>query len=249
MLVLVLKLTRYLSSDGKADYVWTRARDGAVFAWLNNYPNQPPWLEFGQIADGVGTTGANVKWGELTRSGYPDYVAFNPADGSFAAWLNLCPKGQSVPDPTTEPPPPPPAPSPYYDCKGESLCSTTPVKFCDRAVNEMKRGDNIYESNREALVYRGNCYGNLDGYGCSVQIRGTDRNGKNCKITGDEMWQAYQDIRKSGDCRMCGSKHFGNGCLVSVDYFVNCNNRTGGLRLSSNATESEDQRTNTTLSE
>lgn len=88
----MLKLTTPLSSDGKADYVWTRARDGAVFAWLNNYPNQPPWLEFGQIADGVGTTGSNVKWAELTRSGYPDYVAFNPADGSFAAWLNLCPR-------------------------------------------------------------------------------------------------------------------------------------------------------------
>ncbi|KAF6806774.1 hypothetical protein CSOJ01_08589 [Colletotrichum sojae] len=29
------------NQDGKADYVWTRAHDGAVFVWLNNYPNQP----------------------------------------------------------------------------------------------------------------------------------------------------------------------------------------------------------------
>ncbi|OAR01499.1 hypothetical protein LLEC1_05006 [Akanthomyces lecanii] len=164
------------------------------------------------------------------------------------SWITK-PQGDGPNRPTIEPPPPPPAPSPYYDCKGAGLCSTTPVKFCDRAVNEMKRGDNIYESNRAALVYRGNCYGNMDGYGCSVQIRGTDENGKNCKITGDELWQAYQDIRKSGDCRMCGSKHFGNGCLVSVDYYVNCSNRTGGLRLSSNATGPEEQYTNATRSE
>lgn len=111
----------------------------------------------------------------------------------------------------------------------------------------MKRGDNVYESNRDALVYRGNCYGNMDGYGGSVQIRGTDQNGNSCKTTGDEMWQAYPGSRWSGDCRMCGSKHFGDGCLVSVDYYVNCSNRTGGVRLSSNATEPDDHYSNTTV--
>ena len=49
-------------SDGKADFVWTRAHDGAARVWLNNYPNKPTWLEQGQIAGGVGVSGANVRY-------------------------------------------------------------------------------------------------------------------------------------------------------------------------------------------
>lgn len=62
----------------------------------------------------------------------------------------------------------------------------------------MNRGQTIYTSNAEALGSSGNRWANNAGFGCSVQIRGTDQNGKNCKIPGDEMWQTYQDIRKIG---------------------------------------------------
>lgn len=40
--------------------------------------------------------------------------------------------------------------------------------------------------------------------------------------------QAYQDIRDVGDCSTCGSKHLGNGCLVSIDYYYGCDNRDPG---------------------
>ncbi|KAF7164009.1 hypothetical protein CNMCM5623_008648 [Aspergillus felis] len=124
-----------------------------------------------------------------------------------------------------------------YDCKGETLCSTTNVKWCDKAVNQMNRGQTIYTSNAEALALSGNCWANNAGFGCSVQIRGTDQNGKNCKITGDEMWQAYQDIRKVGGCGKCGTKHFGNGCIVSTDYYYSCDNRDSGVQFMEAFTE------------
>ncbi|PLB48819.1 fibronectin type III domain protein [Aspergillus steynii IBT 23096] len=116
-----------------------------------------------------------------------------------------------------------------YDCKGEPLCSTMNVKFCDKAVNQMQRGSKIYTANGEALAISGNCWANWEQFGCKVTVRGKDENGKNCQITGDEMWEAYQDIRKNGGCKKCGTKHFGNGCLVSVDYYYGCNNRDPGV--------------------
>lgn len=116
-----------------------------------------------------------------------------------------------------------------YDCKGEVLCSTTNVKYCDKAINQMTRGSKIYTANGESLAISGNCWANYAQFGCKVTIRGTDQDGKDCKITGDDMWQAYQDIRDIGGCSTCGSKHFGNGCLVSVDYYYGCDNRDSAL--------------------
>jgi hypothetical protein len=147
-----------------------------------------------------------------------------PADymSSWSSWAGL-----TAPTPTPTPTKPPastPTPSPFYDCKGDTLCSTTNVKFCDKAVNNMERGSKIYTSG-DLLASAGNCWANSQGFGCSVKIRGKDNDGKACKITGDDMWVAYQDIRKTGDCSKCGSKHFGNGCMVSVDYYYGCDNR------------------------
>ncbi|CAG9998460.1 unnamed protein product [Clonostachys byssicola] len=72
------------------DYVWTRKLDGRVRVWFNDYPKKPTWREGGGIAEGVGTSGANIKYAKLTTSGRADYVAINPEQGSIAAWLNGC---------------------------------------------------------------------------------------------------------------------------------------------------------------
>ena len=128
------------------------------------------------------------------------------------------PSSSTTTTPTSEPTS---SPTPYYDCKGATLCSTTNVKFCDEAVNRMPRGDHVYTANTPNLIQHGNCWSNAYGYGCSVMIRGTDQDGNDCTVTGDDMWYAYQDIRNDGDCHTCGSKHFGNGCLVSIDYYTN----------------------------
>ena len=109
----------------------------------------------------------------------------------------------------------------YYDCQGGSPCAIAPVKYCDLAVNNMERGSHIYIANE--AVRDGHCWGNGMGNGCNVNVRGTDQDGNNCQITGDDMWWSYQDIR--AHCPVCGTKHFGNGCMVSVNYHTGCPNR------------------------
>lgn len=151
------------------------------------------------------------------ETAYPtDYMS------SWSSWAGL-----TAATSTTAPPISTPTLSPYYDCQGDTLCTTTNVKWCDEAVNNMDRGSKIYTSS-DTLAVAGNCWANAEGFGCSVKIRGKDGDGNACKITGDDMWYAYQDIRNDGDCAKCGSKHFGNGCLVSVDYYYGCDNRDPG---------------------
>lgn len=119
-----------------------------------------------------------------------------------------------------------------YDCEGHHRCALSPTKWCDKAVNQMNRGSRMYRSNGVPFSEAGNCWADRAGYGCSVQIRGKhEGTGEVCQISGDDMWHAYQDIRHKwkGKCGQCGSKHFGNGCLVSIDYAEGCDNRDGGV--------------------
>ncbi|OAA69170.1 lipolytic protein G-D-S-L family [Akanthomyces lecanii RCEF 1005] len=85
-----------IDGDGKADYVWTRPLDGQVQVWLNMYPQLPAWRHIGVVKDDVGTSGANIRFAQLTGtkqqpgSGRADYVAVDPTTGAIAAWLNGC---------------------------------------------------------------------------------------------------------------------------------------------------------------
>ncbi|KAF4990980.1 hypothetical protein FDECE_14187 [Fusarium decemcellulare] len=79
-----------INGDGKADYVWTRRLDGRVKVWYNDYPNKPTWREAGEIAGGVRTSGANIRYGKLQSTGREDYVAVDPKTGAIGAWLNGC---------------------------------------------------------------------------------------------------------------------------------------------------------------
>ncbi|KAK2029622.1 hypothetical protein LX32DRAFT_616739 [Colletotrichum zoysiae] len=92
-----------INGDGKADYVWTRPHDGAVFAWYNNYPNQPAWLPQGQIAQGW-TSGRFVKWASMYQKRFKklakpstSYLAVRPSDGALAVWFNGCRFGDHGP--------------------------------------------------------------------------------------------------------------------------------------------------------
>ena len=119
--------------------------------------------------------------------------------------------------PTVAPPAPPEI---TYDCYGISgiSCKGMKVKFCDEAVNNLQRGDSdhIYESGPVASYRSGNrAWGSTDGPVCAVYIAGTRQDGQNCKMTGDDMWKAYQNIRQSG-CGICGRQHLGDGCMVVV---------------------------------
>jgi hypothetical protein len=58
--------------------------------WLNMYPQLPASKSIGEVAAGVGTSGANIRYSQLTRSELPDYIALDPNNGALAAWLNGC---------------------------------------------------------------------------------------------------------------------------------------------------------------
>lgn len=91
-----------INGDGKADYVWTRKLDGRVMVWYNEYPEKPTWREGGEIARGVGTSGANVRLARLHSTGRADYIAMEPKTGALAAWLNGCDDPQARPPPVSD---------------------------------------------------------------------------------------------------------------------------------------------------
>jgi len=83
-------------------------------------------------------------------------------------------------------------------------------------------------------MFSGNCWANANGdFGCMVYVRGSNQwdNDSPCIFTADEIWNAYQDIRNrdKGNCKVCGTKHIGNGCLISIDWISSCDNRDTGL--------------------
>lgn len=47
-------------------------------------------LDGGEIAGGVGTSGANIRYARLQNTGRADYVPVDPKTGAIAAWLGGC---------------------------------------------------------------------------------------------------------------------------------------------------------------
>lgn len=52
------------------------------------------------------------------------------------------------------------------------------------------------------------------------------KNGRDCMVTGIIMWEAHQD---SNQCKNYGTKQFGKGFMVSVNYTYGCDNRDSVL--------------------
>jgi hypothetical protein len=167
----------------------------------------------------------------------PNYIivqteGYNPTTNTFLP----CPRNMvdtvSVPNifcsgdpPISEPPSSPPSdPStplkPYYDCKGGKLCDNTLdfIKHCDIAVNSLvhQTGEKHMYTADKPLGESGMCSINpITGQGCKVYVQG-----KGCSLSGDDMWAAYQDLKdvKISGCKKCGTKHFGDGCMLTRDY-------------------------------
>lgn len=106
-----------------------------------------------------------------------------------------------------------------YDCKGSSLCRSLQVRACDDAVNnKIIRNDDVnYGAPGSGRPRTGECSAIAGGFGCGVFIQGQ----KNCARTGNQIWHDYQDIRGNG-CKICGSKHWGDGCLTTINYVSGC---------------------------
>ncbi|KZL86276.1 hypothetical protein CI238_09148 [Colletotrichum incanum] len=106
-----------------------------------------------------------------------------------------------------------------YDCKGSSMCSSLKVAACDDAVNnKLIRNDDVnYGAPGSGRSRTGACSNIFGGYGCGIFIQGKS----GCARTGNQMWWDYQDIRNN-NCRVCGSKHWGDGCLTTINYVSGC---------------------------
>ncbi|RSL39513.1 hypothetical protein CEP53_014001, partial [Fusarium sp. AF-6] len=89
-----------------------------------------------------------------------------------------------------------PKPTQYpttYDCDGSGICDLSTwknmyAKYCDHAVNSLIRNDDKNYGDGKGLD--GNCWGDSTGNGCVVFVTG-----KNCVLSGNEMWWKYQDLR------------------------------------------------------
>lgn len=79
---------------------------------------------------------------------------------------------------------------------------TTSLKAFE--YGEDKTSNFIHSSGKPSGARRGNC---------RVYIQG----GSNCLRSGNQIWDDYQQIH-AGNCEKCGSKHWGDGCLTSIDY-------------------------------
>ncbi|KAI1417250.1 hypothetical protein F5Y13DRAFT_185321 [Hypoxylon sp. FL1857] len=106
-----------------------------------------------------------------------------------------------------------------YNCEGSIMCSTIKVQWCDEGVNwELDRSDEInYGAAGSDKPHAGVCHGIGTDYGCAIIIQGDHH----CIRSGNDIWWDYQDIRKSG-CHHCGHKHWGNGCMTTIDFYPEC---------------------------
>ncbi|KAI1083428.1 glycosyl hydrolase family 71-domain-containing protein [Whalleya microplaca] len=165
----------------------------------------------------------------------PDWASMSNEQGALATeiwnyWDSLYPEpttstSTKKPDPTTTTKDPEPEPTVTYDRDGSGLCKSMKVKYCDHAVNYLQRNDDqTYGTSDNKLD--GNCWANSSGQGCKVFVAGSKDGGKECTMSGNEMWQWYQKLRDNGADK-CGSVHFGNGCRMTVNYVSSCDNREG----------------------
>ncbi|KAE8371195.1 Spherulation-specific family 4-domain-containing protein [Aspergillus bertholletiae] len=90
-----------------------------------------------------------------------------------------------------------------YNCKGLSIY-TTP---------------NFLKYNETGINQSGNCWGDQT-RGCGVFIQGD----ASCSISGNDLWNNYQNIRNIGGCSKCGSFYREDGCQITIDYVYEYDN-------------------------
>ncbi|KAH8696250.1 hypothetical protein BGW36DRAFT_380518 [Talaromyces proteolyticus] len=82
-----------LNGDGRAEYLWIDTDTGSVKAWLNTASSggNITWIEWGEVASGVGVGGNDIRFADITGSKRDDYIAIENSNGAIDLWENLCP--------------------------------------------------------------------------------------------------------------------------------------------------------------
>jgi hypothetical protein len=105
-----------------------------------------------------------------------------------------------------------------YDCKGSSMCgmAANMLSWCDKAAANITDGTTYSSGSGSGS---GTCSGNsVQACGVFVQKFG----GGSCSMSGNELHRAYDNIRKVGGCKKCGSFHRSDGCLATINYVTFC---------------------------
>ncbi|MET7933302.1 FG-GAP-like repeat-containing protein [Streptomyces sp. NPDC005322] len=79
-----------IDGDGRDDYLLVD-NDGSVRAWINkggDSNGRPGWIDRGQIAAGVGSTGVDLRFADFDGDGRDDYLVVHPRTGAVHAWIN-----------------------------------------------------------------------------------------------------------------------------------------------------------------
>ncbi|MEU7134732.1 FG-GAP-like repeat-containing protein [Streptomyces sp. NPDC046261] len=76
-----------INGDRKADYIAVDDK-GGLRAWINNGgDNRGGWVEYGQMASGVGVTADKVRFADINGDGKADYTVVEDS-GAVQAWIN-----------------------------------------------------------------------------------------------------------------------------------------------------------------
>ncbi|PTU17406.1 hypothetical protein P175DRAFT_0445847 [Aspergillus ochraceoroseus IBT 24754] len=87
------------------------------------------------------------------------------------------------------------------DCKGSAFCERL-GSSCDDAYRK------VIPSNTYTTNYDGTC--------------GLFVSGSHCTVIGQDLMDAYNDIRNRGHCSHCGRKHIADGCMIKIDRVTGC---------------------------
>jgi lysophospholipase L1-like esterase len=82
-----------INGDGLDDYLWLNRLDGSVQAWINGgliSQGKVTWYPRGKIANGVGTSGQVIAFGDLNGDKRAEYLEITPSTGAVASWFNGC---------------------------------------------------------------------------------------------------------------------------------------------------------------
>ena len=76
--------------DGRADYLASNA-GGKTKAWLNNggdTHNLEGWIDYGEVAYGVGAPGGNVQFADMNGDKFADYMVVDPVTQAITVYFN-----------------------------------------------------------------------------------------------------------------------------------------------------------------
>ncbi|KNG90772.1 hypothetical protein ANOM_000906 [Aspergillus nomiae NRRL 13137] len=95
------------------------------------------------------------------------------------------------------------------DCKGSAFCERL-GSSCDAARRKVIPSNTYTTSLGSADT--GTCSGT-----CGLFV-----SGENCQASGEDLINAYNDIRSKGHCTHCGRKQMARGCMIKIDRVTGC---------------------------